>query len=57
VLEVSGYTFVIEKDLLEKATPLKVDMTYMGFSVTSNMELGGGSSCGSSCSGGSCSTS
>lgn len=33
-----------------------VDMTYMGFSVTSRLELGGGSGCGSSCSGGSCST-
>jgi hypothetical protein len=57
VLDVSGYTFVIEKDLLEKASPLKVDMTYMGFSVTSSLELGGGGGCGSSCSGGSCSTS
>jgi hypothetical protein len=58
VLDVSGYTFVVEKDLLEKASPLKVDMTYMGFSVTSNLELGGGGgSCGGSCSSGSCSTS
>ncbi len=34
---------------------MTVDMTYMGFSVTSGLELGGGG-CGSSCSGGSCST-
>jgi len=57
VLDVEGYTFVIEKDLYEKASPLKVDMTYMGFAITSEMELGGGGSCGSSCSGGSCSVS
>ncbi len=57
VLDASGYTFVIEKELLEKGSPFKIDMTYMGFSVSSQMELGGGSSCGSSCSGGSCSTS
>jgi hypothetical protein len=58
VLDVSGYTFVVEKELLEKAAPMKVDMTYMGFAVTSNLELGGaGGSCGGSCSGGSCSTS
>jgi hypothetical protein len=57
VLDVSGYKFVIDKELFEKGTPFKVDMTYMGFSVTSQMEIGGGSSCGSSCSGGSCSTS
>jgi hypothetical protein len=56
VLDVSGYTFVIEKDLFQKGTPFKVDMTYMGFSVTSQLELGGGSGCGSSCSSGSCST-
>jgi len=56
VLDVSGFTFVIEKELYEKASPLKVDMTYMGFAVSSSMELGGGGGCGSSCSsGGSCS--
>ena len=56
VLDVSGYTFVIEKDLIQQAGPFKVDMTYMGFSVSSHMELGGGG-CGGSCSGGSCSVS
>jgi len=56
VLDVSGYTFVIEKDLVQQAGPFKVDMTYMGFSVSSHMELGGGG-CGGSCSGGSCSVS
>jgi hypothetical protein len=55
VLDVSGYTFVIEKDLYAKAQPLKVNMGYMGFEVSSGLELGGGG-CGSSCSGGSCST-
>ena len=50
MLDVSGYTFVIEKELYEKASPLKVDMTYMGFSVTSSLKLGGGSGCGCSAS-------
>jgi mevalonate kinase len=53
-MEVSGYTFVVEKALYEQAAPISINMTPMGFSVDSNLELGGG--CGSSCSGGSCST-
>lgn len=55
VLDISGYTFVIEKDLIEKAAPFTVDMTYMGFAISSRLELGGGG-CGGSCSSGSCST-
>jgi hypothetical protein len=56
VLDVSGYTFLVEKALYEQAAPLTVNMTPMGFSVDSRLELGGGG-CGSSCSSGSCSTS
>jgi len=56
VLDVAGYSFVIEKDLLEKGKLFKIDMTHLGFSVSSELELGGGGGCGSSCSGGSCST-
>lgn len=41
--------FVMEKELLEAAKPVKVDITYTGFSVDSNLQLGGGG-CGSSCS-------
>ena len=37
MLDVSGYTFVIEKDLVQQAGPFTVDMTYMGFSVSSHM--------------------
>ncbi|MBF0482884.1 MAG: hypothetical protein HQK81_15330 [Desulfovibrionaceae bacterium] len=48
--EVSGYTFVIDKELMAQAKSIKVDMTYMGFQVESDMQLGGGGSCGSSCS-------
>ena len=53
VLKVEGYDFVIEKELLAKAAPLKIDLTYMGFAIESSLELGGGG-CGSSCSSGSC---
>lgn len=55
VFPTEGYTFVVEKTLMEKAKPLTVDLTYMGFEVRSNLELGGGSCCGTcSCSSGSC---
>lgn len=54
MLDVSGYTFCIEKALLDQAAPISIHMTPMGFSVESKLELGGGG-CGSSCSGGSCS--
>jgi len=39
---------VVEKDFLEKAKPIKVDFSPMGFQVSSNMDLGGGG-CGSGC--------
>ncbi|BBD07438.1 HesB/YadR/YfhF-family protein [Desulfovibrio ferrophilus] len=48
--------FVMEKELLEAAKPVKVDITYTGFSVDSNLQLGGGGcgsgSCGTDSSGG-----
>ncbi|NEP77071.1 MAG: hypothetical protein F6K39_02145 [Okeania sp. SIO3B3] len=50
VVEVEGYKVVMEKELLEKAKPVTVDMSPFGFAVKSNMEMeGGGDSC-SSCS-------
>lgn len=49
--EVNGFNFVVDKELFEQAKPLTVDMTYMGFQVHSNLQLGGGG-----CSSGSCGT-
>lgn len=53
--EISDFTFVIDKELLEQGKPFKVDMSYLGFQVDSSMELGGGG-CSSSggCSSGGC---
>ncbi|BBD07436.1 IscA/HesB family protein [Desulfovibrio ferrophilus] len=48
--------FVINKDLLDEAKPVKVDLTYTGFIVESEMELGGGG-CGSGCGSGGCGSS
>ena len=55
VFDVEGYSFLVDKELMAKAEQMTVDLTYMGFQVTSNLELGGGG-CGSSCSTGTCST-
>ncbi len=53
-MENNGYTFVMDKELYDKAQPVTIDMSYLGFQVNSNLELGGGG-CASSCgSGGSC---
>ena len=52
VFEEKGFTFSVNKDLLEKAGSITVDLSYMGFTVESANQLGGGSGCGSC--GGSC---
>lgn len=46
--------FVMDKQLLDSAKPVTVDISYMGFTVDSSLPTGGscGSGCGSSGSGG-----
>ncbi len=51
--DVKGLKFVVDKEFMEKAETIKIDFTGMGFSLDSNMDLGGGS-CGSCGSGGGC---
>lgn len=53
VIELNGFKFVVEKDLLEKANPISIDLSYMGFTVDSALQLGGGS-CSTSCGSGGC---
>lgn len=50
--EQGGFTFCMSKELLEQAKSVKVDLTYMGFSVEPEVPLvaEGGSACGSCCS-------
>ena len=57
VYEIADVSYVIDKDLLEKAQPVEIDFMGMGFKINSTLELGGGCS-GCSCgddSGGCCS--
>lgn len=58
VFEQDGFTFCIAGDLLETVGGVSIDLTYMGFSVEPEIPLAntGGSSCGGSCSSGSCGT-
>ena len=51
---VNGFTFVMEKDLKKSAGRIAIDISYMGFVVSSENSVGAGSGKGS-CS--SCSTS
>lgn len=46
--EVEGYKYIVEKDFLERAQPIKVDFHMYGFKLESGMDFGAGcSSCGS----------
>jgi Fe-S cluster assembly iron-binding protein IscA len=48
--EIGGFVYLVEKALMEQASPIKVDFTGMGFTLTSSLKLGGGcSGCGGSC--------
>jgi hypothetical protein len=50
VYEVKGFTFAVNKELMERAESIRIDLSYMGFQVESGQPLGsGGGSC-SSCS-------
>lgn len=54
VYKVDGFTYVVDKDLLERAKPIKIDFAMSGFKLDSAIDFGPSSGC-SSCSSGSCS--
>jgi Fe-S cluster assembly iron-binding protein IscA len=47
VYEFGNFKYIVDKEFMEQAKPIKVDFTPMGFKVTSSIDLGAG--CGSSC--------
>ena len=50
--DISGYKYLVDKELLEQAKPIKIDFMGMNFNITSSMVFEGGcGSCGSSSSG------
>jgi len=51
VYELNGFKFVMSKDLAAQATYVKVDISYMGFTVASDIPMpSSAGGCGSSCS-------
>ena len=52
VKAVDGFTYVIDKEFLKKAQPVKVDFIDYGFRLTSSIKIDSG--CGGCGSGGSC---
>ncbi len=53
VYEVDGYKYIVDRDFLKEATPIKVDFTDVGFKVDSSIKFDQ-SACGSCSSGGDC---
>ncbi len=50
--EIDGYIYVVDKEFLAQAQPVKVDFLEIGFKVTSSLKLE--SACGSCSTTGSC---
>lgn len=46
IYEIEGFKYVVDKEFLTKAEPIKVDFSEYGFKVTSSIEFGP-SQCGS----------
>lgn len=49
ILDAQGFTFVVERELYSRAKQIKVDMSYLGFQITSAMPLSDKGGCGGSC--------
>jgi hypothetical protein len=50
VFDIEGFKYVVNKDLLEKAKPIKVDFHQIGFKIDSSMDFGAADGCaGCSC--------
>jgi iron-sulfur cluster assembly protein len=47
VFKIDNFQYLVDKEFLEKAKPIKVDFLQIGFKITSGIELGAG--CGSEC--------
>lgn len=49
-MDVNGFTFIMDKDLYNQAQPVRIDLSYMGFRVDSQLKFDSGGSGCSSCS-------
>ena len=51
---IGGFTFLVEKTLLEKAKPIKVDFLINGFKLDCGLDFGPATACSSCSTTGSC---
>jgi Fe-S cluster assembly iron-binding protein IscA len=47
--DIDGFTYIVDKEFMKAASPVKIDFIDYGFKLTSNIQLGGGcGGCGGS---------
>ncbi len=56
VYEIDGFTYIVDKEFLEKVKPIKVDFSVMGFKIDCEVDFGSGSECSGSGTSGTTST-
>ena len=56
VYKVDGFTYLVDKNLLEKAKPIKIDFAITGFKLDCAIDFGPASACSSCSTSGTCST-
>ena len=54
VYDVNGFQFIVDKEFYEKAKPVTVDFLGYGFKISSSIDFGQASACGSCSSSGGC---
>lgn len=47
VFDIDGFQYIVDKDFLEKAKPIKVDFSEMGFKLDCGIDFGSASGCSS----------
>ncbi len=52
--DIDGFTYLVNEDLLEKASPIKVDFMHYGFRLDCAIDFSGGGCSGCSTSGNGC---
>ena len=57
LFEIDGFKYIVNKEFMEKAQPIKIDFQEIGFKLTSGLVFEpSASACGSCATNGSCST-
>ena len=47
--EIDGFKYLVNKDFMEEAKPIKIDFTQFGFKIDSNMDFGASAESGGGC--------